>query len=131
MEYVFGVNQYCRNLNSLGGKLTSVRFAGDKSDYRLNTLTIYKEEFFQDQEEFTNGDLANVNLKQHKSLIVTGTSSWTLYDQPWYGGNAICVYPEPSATFKPLLAYNIDNQLKVPFNSIRSIRLGCNGVKSS
>jgi len=133
MEYVSDVNQYsCHHLNSTGGKLTSVRSAGDKNDYRLNSLTLYKEEYFQDQEEFTNGDLAYVKLRQHKSLIVTGNSTWTLYDQPGYGGNAICVncvYPEPPTSFKPLFISNIVDELKVPFNSIRSIRLGCDGVK--
>jgi len=128
-EYIFGTNQHCQNLRKIGGKLTSVRFVGDNKDYRINSVTLYKDENFQGPEEFTMGDLENVYLKQHRSLIITGTAKWTLYDLPSYRGNSICVDRELPTVSEPKFVSNIYRQLNRPFNSIRSIKLGCDDTE--
>jgi hypothetical protein len=47
VEYVWGLNNYCDNLKSIGGYVSSVRFAGDPNDFRTSTFTLYEEDWFQ------------------------------------------------------------------------------------
>jgi hypothetical protein len=127
MEYAFGPNQFCINFNNLRARVTSLRFSGSPNDYRSNTLTLYKGTYFQDQEEYYIANQANVVLQQHASLVITGSSAWTLYDQPSYRGNAICVYP-PDNRYTPALVFDLTS-IDVPHNKIRSVAIGCYGKK--
>jgi hypothetical protein len=111
----------------VGGFVSSARFAGSPQDYRTPTFTIYEQDYYQGEEEYTYTDISNLNLNgRHKSIIITGTSSWTIYDQPNFAGNSLCLSPEPSNTFAPLLIPDLDRfNTPVPHGSIQSVRKGC------
>lgn len=129
MEYVFGPNNYCINFSNLGGRLTAAKFSGWPKDYKANTLTLYQGDYFQGAEEYTHVDLPNLNLdRAAASLIVTGLSPWTVYALPNYGGDKVCVYPPNSNNYTPAFVYDL-NRINIPINSIRSVRLGCQGKK--
>ncbi|XP_021949096.1 uncharacterized protein LOC110846597 [Folsomia candida] len=127
VEYVFGSSNFCTNLVTVGGYVSSARFAGSPQDFRSDTFTLYAEDYFQGDEEYTFADLPNLNLAgNHKSIIITGASPWTVYDQPGYIGNSICLYPEPSSEYKPYLITDV-SQVQIPHGTIRSVRRGCVG----
>jgi hypothetical protein len=126
VEYVFG-NDFCTNLNTLAGYVSSVKFAGDSYDYKTSTFTLYESDYFQGEEEYTYTDLPNIGLAGfHKSIIITGNLAWTIFDQASYGGNSICLFPEPSPDVKPYLIPDIAD-IQIPYGSIRSVKKGCIG----
>merc|ERR1711942_615672 len=62
---------------------------------QADTLTVYEGEYFTGNEFYCTsdcGNLGNLDLDA-SSMIITGTSPWTVYDGQNYSGNAICVYP--------------------------------------
>jgi len=129
MEYVFGPNNFCVNYNNIGGLVTSVRFAGSPRDYRADTFTLYQDDYFQSKEEYTITDLPVVDMiGNHKSIIITGASPWTVYDRTYYAGNAICLYPPESTNYQPALIVDTLD-VSIPHGSIQSVRKGCFGKK--
>jgi hypothetical protein len=128
MEYVFG-NNYCVSFAGLGAAVSSLRFAGPASDYRLPSLSLYARIYFQGAEEYTEVDLPNLSLNGRiASLIVTGSPNqgWTLYDRANYAGNAICIYPPVTSIYEPAFIYDT-TIITVPHNTIASVRRGCFG----
>ncbi|CAG7719517.1 unnamed protein product [Allacma fusca] len=119
-EYI--ANKPCTNLEYVPGEVSSLRFAGEKSNYLINSVTLYKSRYFQEEEEFTTGDLGLLNLQQQASFIITGNAGWTFYDSANFQGNSICVYPPSS---DPYFVHDMDQMLNIPTNSIRSIKFGC------
>jgi len=129
MEYYFGPNNYCSNFQNLGGRVSSARFAGDPKDYRLDSFTLFVGTYFQGTEEYTVSDLGNLNLdNQASSLIVTGRSPWTVYAQPKFAGDKVCVYPPTSSDYAPAFIYDTNN-INIPNRTIRSVRKGCFGQR--
>lgn len=127
MEYAFGPNEFCINFNNLRARVTSLRFAGSPNDYRANTLTLYQGTYFQGTEEYIIASVNSIQVQKHSSLIITGQSPWTLFDQENLRGNAICVYP-PDNNYTPALIFDLDN-INVPHDKIRSVARGCIGKK--
>ncbi|CAG7725905.1 unnamed protein product [Allacma fusca] len=121
----FIANSDCTNLQYLPEKVSSLRFAGDKSNYRINSVTLYKSRYFQEDEEFTTQDLRNLNMQEQASFIITGKAGWTFYDRTNFQGNSICVSPPNTDSPDPYFVPDMDQILNIRFNSIRSIKLGC------
>jgi len=131
VEYVFGTGPLpnCTPLNliSLGGYVSSVRFAGSADDYRQDSFTLFQEDWFQGQEEYLTVDTPALRLAgNHKSIVVTGTSAFTIFDQVNYAGNSICLYPP--GNYRPYLIENVLAEIGVPHGSIMSVRKGCVGT---
>lgn len=127
MEYVFGRDNYCVNIRTIAGSISSVRYAGGPKDYREDSFTLYVEDYFQGDEEYTRTNLPNLNLAgNHKSIIITGNSDWTVYDQPSYKGNTVCLQvPEPGNS-TPSFVYDTEKlEQFIPHGSIRSVTKGC------
>jgi len=122
MEYIFGPSFECTNL-ILDRRVSSVRFAGVPTDYKADTFTIYAREYFQGAEDFTTSDKPTVVVTYHESLIITGNSSWTVYDQRYYGGNSICLSITGSS-YAPQFIPSLSS-IGVPNGSIQSMRKGC------
>jgi len=128
VEYVFGPNSLpnCTPLNliSLGGYVSSVRFAGSAEDYRQDSFTLFQEDWFQGQEEYLTVDTPAIGMAEnHKSIVITGSSAFTIFDQVNYAGNSICLYPP--GNYRPYLIENVLDEIDVPYGSIRSVRKGC------
>jgi len=132
MEYVFEPRSACVDFAGLGGYVTSAKFVGSAQDYRQESITFYQNVFFQGNEEYAVNDLANLNLAGAiSSLIVTGQSSWTVYDRPNYQGNAICLTPAPSPNYEPAFVEDtINTSPSIPHGTISSVRRGCFSLKS-
>ena len=127
MEYIFEPAYYCNNFNGLGGYLSSAKFVGSAQDYRADSITFYELVYFQAAEEFTQGDLPNLNLSGAiSSLIITGKASWTVYDRPNYAGNGICLQVQSSPDYEPAFVFDTLNVSPViPHGTIQSVRKGC------
>jgi len=130
MEYVFGRDNYCVNFLTIGGTVSSARYAGSPKDYRTDSLTLYKYDYFQGQEEYILNQAANLNLiDNHQSIIITGNAHWTIFDQPSYRGNSVCLLvPDPGSS-TPAFLSNLESipgvAQRIPHGSIRSVRKGC------
>jgi hypothetical protein len=127
VEYMFGTatKPYCNNFVTVGGYISSVRFVGSPVDYTADTFTLYEEDYFQGNEEYAYADLPSLALAgNHKSIIITGRSPWTVYDQDKFGGRSICLRPTSSPNVEPYLVSDT-NDISIPFGSIRSIKKGC------
>lgn len=127
MEYVFEPTTRCVNFYDISGYISSVKYVGTDNDYRQDTITFYEYTYFQATEEYLQYDMPNLSLRGRiASLIITGSSSWTIYDKSNYGGNAICLQPEYSPNYAPAF---VPDTLKidptVPHGSIQSVRRGC------
>lgn len=127
MEYVFGRNNYCVNIKTIAGSITSVRYAGAPKDYKTDSFTLYKYDYFQGDEEYTSTALPNIRLTgAHQSILITGNSDWTVFDRPNYQGNEICLrVPEPGTSTPAFLSDLANLDPSIPHGSIRSLRKGC------
>jgi len=127
MEYVFQSAETCVNFFDIAGYVTSVKFAGHSYDYRQDTITFYTDTYFQALEEYAEFDLPNLSLYGRiASFIITGSSSWTIYDRTNYAGNAICLQLNPSPYYEPAFVYDtVFLDPTVPHGSIASVRKGC------
>jgi len=128
VEFVFGRGPLptCTpfNLISLGGYVSSIRFVGSAEDYRSDSFTLFQEDWFQGQEEYLTVDTPSLGLAgNHKSIVITGMSAFTIFDQVNYAGNSICLYPPGNN--EPYLIENVLDEIDVPYGAIRSIRKGC------
>ena len=125
-EFVFGPNNFCVDLKATAGKTSSVRYAGSPNDYRADTLTFYEGTYFQGYEEYTFQDLSQLQ-RGPSSLIITGLSPWTVYDQNNFNGESVCIYPPKSDNFTPAFVTDLKT-IGIPYNTIHSARKGCWGV---
>jgi hypothetical protein len=131
VEYIFGPNNYCTNFMSTAGYISSARFVGSPYDYRTDTFTLFEEDYFQGNEEYTFVDLPNLVLAgRHRSIVITGQSPWTIYDNPNYSGNSICLFPAQNPDYEPYLITDVSS-IDIPYGSIRSVKKGCVGHPQS
>merc|ERR1711970_611072 len=124
---VFASGTYsCDNLPvTRENQASSVRYAGT-GDLNDDTLTIYHshnygggEVMFIREEPFL-GDYNN----EGSSLIITGESSWTVYEHPGYKGDAICLEPYPIGGDYSFGAWNVED-IGMTHNVISSVQKGC------
>lgn len=103
VESIFGRDNYCVNLRTIAGKVSSARFAGNPKDYKIDSLTIYEHTNFEGQEENTYEELQNLGnfSENHQSIIVTGDSNWAVFDQPMYQGKEVCLDVPQAGKYTP------------------------------
>jgi len=123
-EYVFAPEEYCLDLENIGGEVSSARFAG-LPDARENAITVYKEPFFFGDQKIISEDVANLQDFDQKvaSFIITGKSEWTTYSEPNFKGNVTCLYIFASDNFTPTFVPEVTT-LKITKKTIRSLKLG-------
>jgi len=131
MEYAFESSEKCVDFIDIGGFLTSIKYSGHNSDYRVDTITFYEFTYFQAAEELTHSDLPNLALVGRiSSLIVTGSSAWTIYNKPNYQGSAVCLEIAPSPYYEPAFVPDtIFLDPSVPHGFVASVRKGCHTSK--
>jgi len=132
----------CVPLQVLASRVSSMRFAGDPSDYSAPSITLYEGTDFRGKEIYITDDnpkaLFGTNLDSQGgwsdkfgSLIVTGGPSacWTLYYAIGYMSTASsCICGGNSTDFAPLL---VRNNPFPPFNMVGSVKKGCVAVSNS
>ena len=103
----------------------STKFVGEPDDWLANSLNIYFDENFDDEEEFHYEDVPEMeNGDKAKSLIVTGCKPWTLYQKINYEGLSTCVFPSDTTQCTPGL-YPTRNSLGEYWGKIASAKRGC------
>jgi len=81
--------------------VSSLRAVGALGDYRQESLTLYEDTYFQNEEEFSIGDLLHLRLIGRISSLIIWSSHWTIYDKPNFGGKWICLQSTPTLEYAP------------------------------
>merc|ERR1711953_254466 len=69
-------------MGAFDNQASSLRFTGAPDDWKYDTLNLYFNDYFIGDEEFTYNDMTQLNYDNRaKSIVVTGCSSWTVYQQ--------------------------------------------------
>jgi len=143
--YFWG-DDYCGNLNAeLSDQVSSVRYAGSPFNYLDDGLNIYQSDWFQVSrlqrvERSTQGSASRTWSAQGAevfatndqpivtalagSLVVTGTSYWTLYETANYNGYHVCVTPADVQSASPGF-YPSASDFGFANRLVRSVRKGC------
>jgi len=126
MEWIFGpASGFCSDLKTIQGSVSSLRFVGSGGDYRKDSITLFSGTYFQEKEEFFVESAKHVLLVGSvKSLIITGTSGWTVYSQEDYTGDAFCIIPKASTNFAPEFVPDVKS-FSIPHGAIKSLKKGC------
>ncbi|CAL4066386.1 unnamed protein product [Meganyctiphanes norvegica] len=116
----------CHNLPSTHyHELSSLRYVG--SGYLEDeTVTLYHSWSYEGGEALflkDEDDLSDMT-DEVSSFIITGPSPWTFYEDPYYGGIAICVEPWNVGSGKYVGTFNV-NDVGLPNNILSSIKKGC------
>lgn len=121
--YFWG-DDVCGNLNAeLSDQVSSVRYAGSPFNYLDDGLNIYQSDWFQGAEVFATNDQPIVTALAG-SLVVTGTSYWTLYETANYNGYHVCVTPADVQSASPGF-YPSASDFGFANRLVRSVRKGC------
>ncbi|CAL4192645.1 unnamed protein product, partial [Meganyctiphanes norvegica] len=104
---------------------SSVRYAGT-GNLDDETITIYHSpeyaggEIMFIREEPFFGDYNN----EASSMIITGETPWTVYSDPGYHGDSVCLQPWPIGNGQWFGAWN-NRDIGMPNNEISSVQKGC------
>ncbi|KAG7167506.1 uncharacterized protein LOC121868356 [Homarus americanus] len=112
---------------------SSVRFAGSPFHMNEDTWTLYEGKSFTGQEYYGNEDSATLGNLAGKtfSIVLTGTSPWTVYCGENWVGISLCIYPDTdhdTGADGSVLDFGIYpdvTALHIPEYSIYSIKKGC------
>jgi len=120
VQVYFSKANGCITFDQLSEKVSSIRFAGSEKDFRLDFIDLFAGVFFTGLHLRSNKNtVANITatgLPGTASIIVSGTSPWTLYSQENYTGIAKCVYPT-TKFYKNTLEFGLANP--------QSLKKGC------
>ncbi|ODM89887.1 Gamma-crystallin N [Orchesella cincta] len=124
----YGTTKYCFDFTANAASISSARSVASVEGLSQDSLTLYEDVCFIGEElRITNSLSALTSLVgQHESLIITGTSSWTLCEGENYTRPKICLQAIANT---PLIISNLRN-LGIHPGSIRSIRKGCTAKES-
>ncbi|CAG0896828.1 unnamed protein product [Cyprideis torosa] len=125
VEWVFGEG-HCTNLATefVRGRVRSLKYVGDIEDWFRDTITFFQHKLFMGTEYYEVTDVADTRVwSRPKSLIITGDSSWSLYERVYFGGFCVCI--EPMRTYRGGIAIVEDLVSATDLNGVGSFRKGC------
>ncbi|CAB4069980.1 unnamed protein product [Lepeophtheirus salmonis] len=95
MSYFAWGNSYdVLNFGKMKYHTSSLRSAGIGNFLQRSTLNFYEKEGFGGREQYYSGDIPFLMEEMNfHSLILTGCEPWTLYDDKFFDGDRICVFP--------------------------------------
>merc|ERR1711970_221468 len=116
-EHFIAPEYKCHNLPSTHHhEMSSTRYVG--TGYLDDeTVTLYHSWSWEGGEAMflkSEDDLSDMN-DEVSSFIITGASPWTFYEDPYYGGIAICVEPHHVGNDKYVGVYDV-NDVGLPNN---------------
>jgi len=118
-------NNACFDAGAFNNQASSLRYTGAPDDMFHDTVNMYFNEYFNGEEEYSYVDKPQLNYDNRAlSLIVTGCSFWTLYQDRYYQGSAVCVAPSNQASCEPGF-YSTRSSLSGIAGDISSLRRGC------
>lgn len=117
-------DDYCTDVpQQFMNEASSLRYTGHPEDYRRDSINMYFNDYFMGDEEFRYSDTPYLNYDNRaKSIIVTGTSWWTIYQNSNFGGYAACLAPGQSGS--PAFYFQ-SSDLQGLGGDISSVALGC------
>jgi len=106
----------------LAANSSAVRPVGDSTNIDANTFNLYEQDWLRGQVEFIDADKQSPELAgNHNSLLITGTSNWTVYEGVSYTGPNMCLI-----TSIGNIEYIEDlTKIGIQPGSLRSVRKGC------
>ncbi|XP_042880592.1 uncharacterized protein LOC122258623 [Penaeus japonicus] len=110
-------------------KVTSVRFTG-VGDLHIDSITLYHDyeagggELLLVRDEDYTQDFNDIT----SSLSVTGSSSWTLYADPYFTGTSACVVPAPIEGSDAYFGLFTVDEVGFPDNRLSSVKKGCHST---
>jgi len=116
----------------MDNKVRSVRFAGDTWTLNRPVVNLYEDVNFAGLEYLSHVNMSDVKatFSDTKSVIVTGTSSWTIYEEAGYTGSCVCMTPSHHVSSGDVsLDYVTAKSLRI--SGVGSIREGCDTRASS
>ncbi|XP_064084817.1 uncharacterized protein LOC135200265 [Macrobrachium nipponense] len=130
--FVHGIDLRVDFPSAFRNAASSIRYAGDRHNPNGNTWTLFDGEYFSGQEFFGVTDAYSLQYLDLKasSLVITGSSPWTIYSGQGYSGDSLCVYPTDHDTgsvgdYLDFGIYPTMSAVGIPDNTIRSLRQGC------
>merc|ERR1719264_855448 len=118
-------NNACFDAGAFNNQASSLRYTGAPDDMFHDTVNMYFNEYFNGEEEYSYVDKPQLNYDNRAlSLIVTGCSFWTLYQDRYYQGSAVCVAPANQVSCEPGF-YSTRSSLSGIAGDISSLRRGC------
>ena len=117
--WIFG-EDICLDVPDLfDNQASSLRFAGSKADWCFASINLYYGPYFSGYEsEWIFKDQSSLGSIGAQSMIVSGSSAWTLHQLEDYQGQAVCVYPSTVGAYLPEFYTNYGMV-------VGSIRKGC------
>ncbi|XP_027230991.2 uncharacterized protein [Penaeus vannamei] len=109
---------------------SSLKYVGSPSEINYDTWTVYEGTLFTGSESYGSSSHSNTQ-KRGSSIILTGTSPWTFYDEEDWAGRSWCVFPNTDVdqgdggeVFN-LGIYPDVQEIGITDNSIASVKKGC------
>ncbi|XP_042885675.1 uncharacterized protein LOC122261911 [Penaeus japonicus] len=129
--WIIGIN-YCTTFDVPERNLfSSIKYVGSPNNLNADTLTLYQGTYFTGMEFYAFEDVPNLQSFTNlaSSVMVTGSSPWTLYSGEGYTGESVCLYPDTNSitvndqkitlgAHGQLSQYGFDN-------NVRSFAKGC------
>ena len=121
--WAYGEN-YCTDMpQPFLNEASSLRYTGHPQDMFMDSINLYFNEYFMGDEEFAYNDSPVLNYDNRaRSIIITGSSWWTIYEYSNYGGYKACLAPGSSGN--PAF-YGTASNLQQLSSDISSIAKGC------
>jgi len=114
----------------MDNQVRSLRFAGHPTTFNRPVATLYEHTEYAGQEIYFSGDRWDISatFPETKSIIVTGNSSWTFFEEPGYQGAQQCVTPSKSVGSSDLvLNYGVMSVLTIA--KVNSMKMGCDSTR--
>jgi len=127
--WIWGNGEAVQFPPSFERQASSIRSAGSQYNWQNDeTLTFYMNEDFIGDQEFLDCDKPRLNYDdQAKSAIITGCSSWTLYEEINWKGKCHCVghgYKDSTRACDPIFLEH-GQDLGIMDGKVSSVRKGC------
>ncbi|CAG0923943.1 unnamed protein product [Notodromas monacha] len=130
VEWAWGDNHLHNFGTYLDNNVSSARFIGPGQDMTADSLSMFSGSFFRGREYFlvaSEDKLFGWSFALG-SLVVTGNSAWTLYEEPGFKGSSGCVYPPGGGTPKMLATPDVIGNV-IGMEQIGSAKIGCHSRK--
>nr|ADD38111.1 Beta-crystallin A1 [Lepeophtheirus salmonis] len=123
--FIYGDSYREPDFKDFKNRASSLRNSGVGSSYKDKSINFYEREGFAGEEEYFSNDTPYFRKDNFgDSIIVTGCSPWTLYEEKYFAGDHICVYPSDENNCLPGFFPNLENLPQFD-GKVSSVRVGC------
>ncbi|CAL8129036.1 unnamed protein product [Orchesella dallaii] len=125
-----GTSKICNDFSTIASDVSSARAVASVNTIVEDSFRLYEHQCFMGEVLDTQDGFATLTLPcDHASFIITGSSSWSIYEGDNYTGRSICISAPPGGPVGPRLQSDIRN-VGLRYGSIHSVKKGCNALPS-